>query len=127
MPALCPDCGQGSPLLQPVQAWIALSLRPGSLTRQAAPTPRGASSCCFCSHHGCCRVAPAERLLWWWFGTLFVFSIFSGATPNSHVYTFFIPWVLLGGMVAAALSLLPANASAQHKGGQFTPHSPPPP
>lgn len=47
------------------------------------------------------RVAPAERLLWWWFGTLFVFSIFVVQRPNSHVYTFFIPWVLLGGMMAA--------------------------
>ncbi len=45
------------------------------------------------------RVPPAERLLWWWFGTLMVFSLFVVQRPNSHVYTFFIPWVLLGGMV----------------------------
>lgn len=45
------------------------------------------------------KVAPAERLLWWWFGTLFIFSIFVVQRPNSHVYTFFIPWVLLGGMM----------------------------
>ncbi len=44
-------------------------------------------------------VEPAERLLWWWFGTLFIFSLFVVQRPNSHVYTFFIPWVLLGGMV----------------------------
>ena len=45
------------------------------------------------------KVEPAERLLWWWFGTLFIFSLFVVQRPNSHVYTFFIPWVLLGGMV----------------------------
>ena len=45
------------------------------------------------------KVEPAERLLWWWFGTLLVFSLFVVQRPNSHVYTFFIPWVLLGGMV----------------------------
>ncbi len=44
-------------------------------------------------------MAPAERLLWWWFGTLAIFSLFVVQRPNSHVYTFFIPWVLLGGMV----------------------------
>ncbi len=44
-------------------------------------------------------VAPAERLLWWWFGTLLIFSLFVVQRPNSHVYTFFIPWVLLGGLV----------------------------
>ena len=45
------------------------------------------------------RMVPAERLLWWWFGTLMIFALFVVQRPNSHVYTFFIPWVLLGGMV----------------------------
>lgn len=45
------------------------------------------------------KVSPAERLLWWWFGSLAMFSLFVVQRPNSHVYTFFIPWVLLGGMV----------------------------
>jgi 4-amino-4-deoxy-L-arabinose transferase-like glycosyltransferase len=47
------------------------------------------------------RVGPAERLVWWWFGTLMIFSLFVVQRPNSHVYTFFIPWGLLGGMVLA--------------------------
>lgn len=47
------------------------------------------------------RVAPAERLLWWWFGPLVVLALFVVQRPNSHVYTFFAPWVLLTGMVLA--------------------------
>ncbi|MFO7633971.1 MAG: glycosyltransferase family 39 protein, partial [Caldilinea sp.] len=45
------------------------------------------------------QVSPAERLVWWWFGSLAIFSIFVVQRPNSHVYTFFVPWVLLAGMV----------------------------
>jgi 4-amino-4-deoxy-L-arabinose transferase-like glycosyltransferase len=45
------------------------------------------------------RVTPAERLVWWWFGPLAVLALFVVQRPNSHVYTFFAPWVLLAGMV----------------------------
>ena len=47
------------------------------------------------------RVTPAERLVWWWFGPLMVLALFVVQRPNSHVYTFFAPWVLLAGMVLA--------------------------
>jgi len=45
------------------------------------------------------HVAPAERLVWWWFSPLVVLALFVVQRPNSHVYTFFAPWVLLASMV----------------------------
>jgi len=47
------------------------------------------------------RVTPAERLIWWWFAPLVVLALFVVQHPNSHVYTFFAPWVLLAGLVLA--------------------------
>jgi hypothetical protein len=47
------------------------------------------------------RVPPAERLVWWWFAPLMVLALFIVQRPNSHVYTFFVPWVLLAAMVLA--------------------------
>lgn len=40
-----------------------------------------------------------ERLVWFWFGAALVIAIFLTAIPNTHVYSFFIPWALLTGMV----------------------------
>lgn len=40
-----------------------------------------------------------ERLVWFWFGAAMVIAIFLTAIPNTHVYSFFIPWALLTGMV----------------------------
>jgi len=80
---------------------IAVSLRPGWLTIGSTDPTWSFFVLLLLAPWLLPRVAPAERLLWWWFGTLFVFSIFVVQRPNSHVYTFFIPWVLLGGMVAA--------------------------
>lgn len=80
---------------------LALSLRPGWLTIGSSDPTWSFFVLLLLAPWLLPRVAPAERLLWWWFGTLFVFSIFVVQRPNSHVYTFFIPWVLLGGMVAA--------------------------
>ena len=48
------------------------------------------------------RVSNEERLVFVWFGSLALLALFVVARPNSHVYTFFIPWVVL---VGAALQL----------------------
>lgn len=51
------------------------------------------------------RLAPAERLVWWWFSPRVVLALFVVQRPNSHVYTFFAPWVLLTGMVLGRAAL----------------------
>jgi 4-amino-4-deoxy-L-arabinose transferase-like glycosyltransferase len=43
------------------------------------------------------RVSDEERLVFVWFGSLALLTLFVVARPNSHVYTFFIPWMLLVG------------------------------
>ncbi|RIK25510.1 MAG: hypothetical protein DCC55_40555, partial [Chloroflexi bacterium] len=35
---------------------------------------------------------PAERLVWLWFGAPMILALFFTAIPNTHVYSFFIPW-----------------------------------
>lgn len=40
-----------------------------------------------------------ERLVWFWFGVAMVTALFFTAIPNTHVYSFFIPWALLTGLV----------------------------
>ncbi|MEM7129915.1 MAG: glycosyltransferase family 39 protein [Chloroflexota bacterium] len=40
-----------------------------------------------------------ERMVWLWFGGPMLLSIFFIATPNTHVYGFFIGWALLAGMM----------------------------
>ncbi|UZQ55094.1 hypothetical protein OOK60_03185 [Trichothermofontia sichuanensis B231] len=42
-------------------------------------------------------VPPPERLVWLWFGSLFLLTCFRVARPHTHVYVFFIPWGLLSG------------------------------
>jgi hypothetical protein len=42
---------------------------------------------------------PSERLVWLWFGAPMILALFFTAIPNTHVYSFFIPWALLVGMV----------------------------
>lgn len=50
-------------------------------------------------------VAPrqplSERLLWVWFGGLFVLALFLVSKPRTHVYVFFMPWFLIAGGMAA--------------------------
>jgi hypothetical protein len=41
----------------------------------------------------------AERTAWLWFGGPMVLALFFTAIPNTHVYSFFIPWALLAGLV----------------------------
>lgn len=42
-------------------------------------------------------ISPPERLVWLWFGSLFLLACFRVARPHTHVYVFFIPWGLLSG------------------------------
>jgi 4-amino-4-deoxy-L-arabinose transferase-like glycosyltransferase len=66
------------------------------------------------------RVSLEERLVFLWFGALMIFSLFVVARPNSHVYTFFIPWALLAGggaqlvygFIKGRWGATPANALA---------------
>jgi 4-amino-4-deoxy-L-arabinose transferase-like glycosyltransferase len=50
------------------------------------------------------NVATPERMLWGWFGLLVVLALFLVEKPRTHVYVFFIPWVLLSGMTAQRLT-----------------------
>ncbi len=43
-----------------------------------------------------------ERTLWLWFGAPMLLAFFFTAKPRSHVYIFFIPWMLLAGSSVAA-------------------------
>jgi hypothetical protein len=40
-----------------------------------------------------------ERILWIWFGSVFIIMVGFTSKPRTHVYTFFAPWALLAGMV----------------------------
>jgi len=42
-----------------------------------------------------------ERTLWLWLGSLVLLSLFFVAKPRTHVYVFFLPWVLIVGMISA--------------------------
>ncbi len=48
------------------------------------------------------RLRSDERALWVWFSAVLVLAIFLTEKPRTHVYTFFIPWMLIAGEVAAA-------------------------
>lgn len=47
------------------------------------------------------KLPQAERLLWFWFGALFLLALFGIANARTHVYIFFVPWALLCGAVVA--------------------------
>jgi lipoprotein signal peptidase len=47
------------------------------------------------------RTPLHERLLWIWFGAVMVLALFFTEKPRTHVYTFFIPWLLLNGILLA--------------------------
>lgn len=51
------------------------------------------------------RLKWPERLLWLWFGSLALFTLFLIAYPRTHVYLFMTPWVLLVGGFAARLAM----------------------
>lgn len=46
------------------------------------------------------KFPPDERMVWLWFGAVMLLALFFTAIPNTHVYSFFIPWALLTGAVA---------------------------
>ncbi len=41
------------------------------------------------------KMSVAERTLWLWFGLTMLLAIFFTEKPRTHVYTFFLPWLLL--------------------------------
>lgn len=43
----------------------------------------------------------SERMVWLWFGSMLLFSLFVVALPRTHVYVFFIPWALVAGAALA--------------------------
>ena len=45
------------------------------------------------------KFPPAERVVWLWFGAPMVLALFFTAIPNTHVYGFFIGWMLVAGLV----------------------------
>lgn len=47
------------------------------------------------------RLRSAERLLWFWFGLLFLVSFFGMALARTHIYVFFAPYALLIGALLA--------------------------
>lgn len=48
------------------------------------------------------RQKAEERALWLWFSAVMLLAIFFTEKPRTHVYTFFMPWLLICGDVAAA-------------------------
>jgi len=49
------------------------------------------------------RLPSAARAAWLWFGITVIGVLFFVKKPGTHVYIFFIPWALIGGMVVGRL------------------------
>ena len=47
------------------------------------------------------RLPVEERVLWLWFGVVMVLAMFLTEKPRTHVYTFFMPWLLIAGQTVA--------------------------
>ena len=47
------------------------------------------------------RQRAERRAVWLWFGMTMVLALFLTEKPRTHVYTFFMPWMLISGDVAA--------------------------
>jgi hypothetical protein len=47
-------------------------------------------------------LTQSERLVWLWFGSLAIFSLFIVGRPDSHVYVFVIAWALVAGSAVQA-------------------------
>ncbi len=45
------------------------------------------------------QIKTEEKMLWLWFGIPMLLTLFFVENPGNHVYIFFIPWVLISGMV----------------------------
>jgi hypothetical protein len=48
------------------------------------------------------RLSVEERVIWLWFGAVLILALFLTEKPRTHVYTFFMPWLLIAGQVLAA-------------------------
>ncbi|MEZ4678028.1 MAG: glycosyltransferase family 39 protein [Caldilineaceae bacterium] len=58
------------------------------------------------------RLPSNEHALWLWFGLPFLFALFFTLKPRTHIYIFFMPWMLLVGLsVARAKRWLAARVS----------------
>jgi hypothetical protein len=63
-------------------------------------------------------VTQSERLVWLWFGSLAIFSLFIVGRPDSHVYIFVIPWALVAGSaVQAAADALQGQQTSMRVAG----------
>jgi hypothetical protein len=49
-------------------------------------------------------ISLSERMIWLWFGSMLLFSLFVVSLPRTHVYVFFIPWALVVGAALAQLA-----------------------
>jgi hypothetical protein len=47
------------------------------------------------------KVRTEERAIWLWFAAVLVLALFLTEKPRTHVYTFFMPWMVLAGGVVA--------------------------
>lgn len=60
------------------------------------------------------RLRMEERLLWFWFGSLFLITFFAVALARTHIYVFFTPWALLvGGLLANAWAAFGARSGTR--------------
>ncbi len=50
-------------------------------------------------------IALSERVIWLWFGSMLLFSLFVVSLPRTHVYVFFIPWALVVGAGLAQMAV----------------------
>ena len=60
------------------------------------------------------KVDVAERILWLWFGAPLLLLLFFVAKPRTHVYVFFVPWVLIAGLMLER----GRRSLKQHMGGR---------
>ena len=65
------------------------------------------------------RLTHAERAVWLWFAGVALLALFLTATPRTHIYTFFIPWMLLIGQMAAILWRRFARWMQVHSGSRM--------
>ncbi len=47
------------------------------------------------------RLSVEERTVWLWFTAVMLLALFFTEKPRTHVYTFFMPWLLIAGQVLA--------------------------
>jgi hypothetical protein len=65
------------------------------------------------------RLTLAERTVWLWFSSLCIGALFFVGVPDSHVYTFFIPWALVVGAAVQEVTGGFAQRSPVVRGAAF--------